>query len=64
MSDLRIVDFNSTREHGQMNKNFYPKDMDPKEKTRLMQANKDALVKEMGLSYKDIFCSVPLHRYH
>ena len=55
MSDLRIVDFNSTREHGQMNKNFYPKDMDPKEKTRLMQANKDALVKEMGLSYKDIF---------
>lgn len=55
MGNLRIVEFNSTREHGQMNKMFYPKEMDVKEKTRLMQENKQRLVGELGLSYKNIF---------
>ena len=58
MTNLRIVEFNSTREHGQMNKNFYPKDMDGAEKTRLMHEHKQALMRDMGLSYKDIFMPI------
>ena len=54
MSNLRIVEFNSIREHGQMNKNFYPKDMDNAEKTRLIREHKQNLVGDIGLSYKDI----------
>lgn len=58
MENLRIVDFNSTREHGQMNKAFYPKEMDGAEKTRLMQENKQSIVSEMGLNYKNIFMPI------
>lgn len=58
MENLRIVEFNSTREHGQMNKSFYPKEMDNAEKTRLVQENKQSIVSDMGLSYKNIFMPI------
>ena len=57
MDNLRIIEFNSTRKQGQMNraKSFYPSDMTDDEITKTMQENKQRLVEPYGISYKDIF---------
>lgn len=58
MENLRIVEFNSNKNHGQMNTAFYPKEMPKDEKIRLMHDNKQSIVGEMGLSYKNIFIPI------
>ena len=57
MKDLKIVTFTSTRKHGQMNPApaFYPEGMEKNERKRLMNINKQSLMDEIGLSYKNIF---------
>ena len=57
MKDLRIVSFTSQRKHGQMNTApaFYPEGMEKDERKRLMNINKQDLMDEIGLSYKNIF---------
>ena len=58
MDKLRIVEFNSTRQHGQMNTSFFKKEMEKEEKIKLMRDNKNGIMKEMGLNYKNIFIGI------
>lgn len=58
MENLRIVEFNSTRKHGQMNTAFYPKEMEKSEKVRLMHENKQKIMDEIGLNHKNIFMPI------
>ena len=60
MSNFKIVDFNSTREFGQMNTAavFYPEGMEADERKTQMREHKQALVSNFGLSYKNIFIPI------
>lgn len=60
MSNLRIVDFNSTIANGQMNSasSFYPETMTAEARREIMHMNKEKLVKPFGLSYKNIFIPI------
>lgn len=60
MSNFKIVDFNSTRELGQMNTAaaFYPEEMSKEERKQAMQEHKQALVSKFGLNYQNIFIPI------
>ena len=58
MENLRIVEFNSTRKHGQMNTQFFDKEMDKTTKIELMNKNKQRIVGEIGLNYKNVFIPI------
>ena len=60
MSSFKIVDFNSTREDGQMNTAavFYPEGTSAEDRKAQMREHKQNLVSRFGLSYKNIFIPI------
>ena len=60
MSNFKIVDFNSTREDGQMNTAavFYPEGTSAEDRKTQMREHKQNLVSRFGLSYKNIFIPI------
>ena len=53
--DVKIVDFSSTKEYGQMSLKFIDKNLSEEERLEKLHVNKERIASEIGLTYKQIF---------
>ena len=60
MKNLKIVDFNSSINDGQMNTaaSFYPEGIDASARREIMNLNKQRLMDKIGLNYQNIFIPI------
>ena len=55
MENVRIVDFNSTIDYGQMSLKFIDNNLDREDRLSILHSNKNRIASEFGLNYKKLF---------